>query len=254
MNTSDFQNLPNVTISGSGRFGGGSYNEVTISGSGHCQSDVVCRELHVSGSGHLGGRLECTDNLRASGNVHIDGDTAAGEVKISGAGHFGASLECGGLRVSGAMHVNKTLRAGEVRVSGAIRASDVEAESFHLSGVADISGLLNAETVEIEFYGAKSSPVRIASIGCTTLKAHRSSRCDGGWGLGRLFRSDDKSKPMMEAKTIEGDDIELEYTDAEVVRGSRVTIGEGCRIGRVEYTESLNACESCTIGESVKLD
>lgn len=252
MNTSDFQNLPNVTISGSGRFGGGSYNEVTISGSGSCQGDVVCRELHVSGSGHFGGRLECTDNLRASGSVHIDGDTAAGEVKISGAGHFGASLECGGLRVSGAMHMDKTLRAGEVKASGAIRASDVEAESFYLSGAADISGLLNAETVEIEFFGAKS-PVRIASIGCTALKAHRSSRCDGGWGLGRLFRSDDKPKPMMEVKTIEGDDIELEYTAAEVVRGSRVTIGEGCRIGRVEYTESLNACDSCTIGESVKL-
>lgn len=253
MNTSDFQNLSNISISGSGRFNGGSYNEIAISGSGSCQGDVVCRELHVSGSGHLGGRLECTDNLRASGSVHIDGDTAAGEVIISGAGHFGASLECGGLRVSGAMHVEGTLRAGEVKVSGAVRASDVEAESFYVSGSANITGLLNAETVEIEFHGVKS-PVQIASIGCTSLKAHRSPRFDGGWGLGRLFRSDDKPKPMMEVKTIEGDDIELEYTVAEVVRGSRVTIGEGCRIGRVEYTESLNACESCTIGESVRLD
>ncbi|MGP3783292.1 hypothetical protein [Paenibacillus sp. 1A_MP2] len=38
---------------------------------------------------------------------------------------------------------------------------------------------------------------------------------------------------------IEGDDIELEYTEAEVVRGDKIKIGPGCRIGTVEYRSSL---------------
>lgn len=49
---------------------------------------------------------------------------------------------------------------------------------------------------------------------------------------------------------IEGDDVDLEYTQADVVRGRRVRIGEGCSIGRVEYSESLDAWDG-TVGESV---
>ena len=49
---------------------------------------------------------------------------------------------------------------------------------------------------------------------------------------------------------IEGDDVDLEYTEADVVRGRRVRIGEGCSIGRVEYSESLDAWDG-TVGESV---
>ena len=48
----------------------------------------------------------------------------------------------------------------------------------------------------------------------------------------------------------EGDDVVLEYTQADVVRGRRVRIGEGCSIGRVEYSESLDAWDG-TVGESV---
>ena len=36
----------------------------------------------------------------------------------------------------------------------------------------------------------------------------------------------------------------------DVVRGRRVRIGEGCSIGRVEYSESLDAWDG-TVGESV---
>ena len=45
--------------------------------------------------------------------------------------------------------------------------------------------------------------------------------------------------------------VKLEYTQADVVRGRRVRIGEGCSIGRVEYSESLDALPG-TVGEAVQ--
>ena len=40
----------------------------------------------------------------------------------------------------------------------------------------------------------------------------------------------------MSAQLIEGDNIVLEYTDADIVRGKNVVIGRGCNINKVEYT------------------
>lgn len=40
----------------------------------------------------------------------------------------------------------------------------------------------------------------------------------------------------VKAELVEGDNIILEYTEADVVRGKNVTIGRGCSIKKVEYT------------------
>ena len=51
--------------------------------------------------------------------------------------------------------------------------------------------------------------------------------------------------------SIEGDDIELENVEAEIVRGKYVRIGHGCRIGTVEYGENLEA-EPGTVSRSTQ--
>lgn len=38
---------------------------------------------------------------------------------------------------------------------------------------------------------------------------------------------------------IEGDDIYLENTKADIVRGNKVKIGPGCQIGVVEYRDDF---------------
>ncbi len=44
----------------------------------------------------------------------------------------------------------------------------------------------------------------------------------------------------LQTSIVEGDDIYLEHTIAEVVRGNNVTIGPGCEISVVEYHTSFN--------------
>lgn len=115
----------------------------------------------------------------------------------------------------------------------------MEAESVHLTGSAVIQGLLNAETVEI----AANRGIRIGSIGGSSIRIYKPTQVS----LLSLFHS---SCSCAQAGDIEGDDVDLEYTQADVVRGRRVRIGEGCSIGRVEYSESLDAWDG-TVGESV---
>jgi hypothetical protein len=54
------------------------------------------------------------------------------------------------------------------------------------------------------------------------------------------------------AETIEGDTVDLEATEAQVVRGKVVRIGPGCRIGWVEYTDSLEVHPEAEVGERVE--
>ncbi|TKH51903.1 cytoplasmic protein, partial [Bacillus cereus] len=48
---------------------------------------------------------------------------------------------------------------------------------------------------------------------------------------------------------VEGDDIYLEHTIAEVVRGNNVTIGPGCEISVVEYHTSFNQKGNAVVKE-----
>jgi len=52
---------------------------------------------------------------------------------------------------------------------------------------------------------------------------------------------------------IEADEISLEATVAKMVRGKRVTIGPGCRIDQVEYTESLQIDPKSVVREQVRV-
>lgn len=57
----------------------------------------------------------------------------------------------------------------------------------------------------------------------------------------------------LEVETIEGDEIDLEGTKAELVRGKTVVIGAGCEIERVEYSGALTVDKAAKVGEQVKV-
>jgi hypothetical protein len=54
-----------------------------------------------------------------------------------------------------------------------------------------------------------------------------------------------KLKPELRVGVIEGDYIDIEYTNADIVRGNVVIIGQGCSIGRVEYRSKLSVHPRC---------
>jgi len=57
----------------------------------------------------------------------------------------------------------------------------------------------------------------------------------------------------LSAGIIEGDDIFLEATQAKIVRGRHVVIGEGCSIELVEYKDSFRQQNNGSVKENRKI-
>lgn len=248
----------NMSISGSSSMPGGEYDKVTISGAGHVRGALRCTRLHCSGAAEVEGDVCCAEEIRGSGAVRIAGSAQCGQLSASGSFHVDTSMQVRArASVSGSVQIGTQLTADEISTSGCLQAGsvrcrsysgsgscriagDLEAESVSLSGGVEIGGLLNAESVAL----SPNRLVRIGAIGGGQIRIV-SENVPGFLGL---FHS---NPGCARIGTIEGDDVELEYVEAEIVRGRNVRIGKGCRIGRVEYSAALTA-EPGTVGEQVQ--
>lgn len=246
-----------MKISGASSMPGGEYRRVSISGAGKVQGSLKCEELHCSGAAKVQGDVDCAGELHTSGAAKVFGSARCGSLSSSGA--FSAqSVQVEGLAsVSGSLRTEQALTADELRASGSLEAGsvhcralrssgscrvsgDIEAETAVLSGAAEIGGLLNAETVEI----SANRAVHISAIGGGSIHVLQK---DTATILG-LFHT---SPGCARIGSTEGDNIELENVEAEIVRGKYVRIGHGCRIGTVEYGKDLEA-EPGTVRQSTQ--
>jgi len=191
---------------------------------------VKAKEISVSGSGKFTSRVEA-DILVTSGSCGIEGDAVVKELRSSGAQRIGGSLRGHYVRVSGVLNV----------------ACDLETDVFNSSGRFEIGGLLSADRVEVKLVGDS----RAREIGGENIDIRASSGFNFGFSLSRGLRFG-VGIGTLTVGEIEGDHIHLEATTADVVRGKIVDIGPGCRIGRVEYTESLEVHPEAEVREKIK--
>ncbi|KUO96398.1 hypothetical protein ATW55_00690 [Ferroacidibacillus organovorans] len=101
-----------------------------------------------------------------------------------------------------------------------IRTATIGYSGITSHGTLKVSGFLNSENVTINLYG----PSRVSEIGAGILRIEKEAD--------RSILSRFKT---ISAKTIQGDEIYLEYTKANIVRGNRVFIGVRGHIDLVEY-------------------
>jgi hypothetical protein len=62
------------------------------------------------------------------------------------------------------------------------------------------------------------------------------------------------SHRQLSVDAVEADQVSLEATTAKRVSGARVTIGPGCDITTVEYSQSLRASPDAKIGSAVRVE
>ena len=236
-------NWNNIHISGGGKVGGGRCGSVNISGSGKIQGDLECESFHVSGAGKVeDGSLTVHGALACSGAAKVEGSVSAVSGRVSGSLHAEGELKAGKLSASGVCKAEGSISANEINVSGVLKTDkDVQAEHFTSSGALSIDGLLNAETVEISLSG--DSMVHSIGGGKVTVQKKEGSFVILGF----------KRRNHLTSELIEADEIELEYTDCETVRGVNVHIGPECVIDRVEYSGTLTTDANCTVREKVKI-
>ncbi len=238
----------NVTISGSGRIEGGDYGTVTIAGSGRVLGDLTAEEFKAAGSAKVEGnlkaqRFEAAGSFRCEGDLEVEEGEAAGSFKVAG------RIKAKELKLAGAIQA-KGISGGYLRAGGALAvAENVEVETFRLTGSFEVGGLLSADRVEVELEGRSQA----REIGGEKISIRAGQKSLGGLisqALGFIFGQSAPRELIVE--TVEGDEVELENTEAQLVRGGKVRIGPGCRIGRVEYTETLEVAPGAVIKEEVK--
>jgi len=237
-----------VSISGSGRLGGGEYERVSISGSGRVDGDVIASELRISGSGKVTGRTEA-GQIVVSGSGTFTDAVVAEEMRISGSGRVDGSVEAKELKCSGSFRAAGDVSGDYVKISGSMKVSgDVEVDIFNASGGFEIEGLLSADKVEIHLGGRCSA----REIGGERILVERGTSFGGALIEGLVKMLTGGGVAELRTAQIEGDEIHLENTIADIVRGKRVVIGPNCRIGRVEYEESLKVHEDAKVDAESK--
>ncbi len=248
--------MAELKIMGSGSFNAGDeyYEQVVISGSGKITGDLKCKDIKISGTGKIEGNIDSDGDIKTSGTGSLNGNVRAKYITIAGSSKFGGNVKCDSFRISGTCKVAGDVDCRSLKIAGAAVLENVSAsEEAIINGAANISGLLNAESVAVHLDGDSN----VEEIGCTKLYVSRRRDEDGEFKVKifnfTLFSMSRDGKGVLTAETIEGDDIHIEYTKAEVVRGAKVVIGQGCEIGRVEYTDTLEISEGAAVKEQVKL-
>ncbi|RJE84312.1 hypothetical protein D3P07_23385 [Paenibacillus sp. 1011MAR3C5] len=218
--------LPNLRMNGVIRAVGGTYEHVHVDGVGRIAGDVgVASAARVNGVLTVEGSMD-TPELRADGKLNIEGVLKGRMININGI-------------VKAESHVF----AESIKISGILKADgNVEAEKVHLQGALKVEGLLNAGEMEL---GLSHMESRAGEIGGESIRVRRLRGSGWKWLLKWIIPG---SETRLVAHVIEGDDIQLEYTHADIVRGQRVIIGKGCKIGRVEYRDQLTRHPDAEIG------
>ncbi len=235
--------MNDAKIAGEGTIGAGTYRTLNINGVGTVTGDVVCTELKINGVGTCKGAVKA-DSATVNGTGRFDGQVQIGDLTVNGEASAMQSAGIGALKVKGRTTVGGGLAAHTVDVRGELVVGDnVDADSFEGEGAFRVGALLNSERVSFRLHG-QSSAREIGGESITVL----GPRGFVPAALLGLF-----SEKRLTAELIEADDVTLEYTTAKVVRGARVSIGEGCKIGTVEYGESLSRLADAVITEERKV-
>lgn len=241
--------MSDIRIAGSGRVsaGGNVYENVSISGSGTIEGALNCKSISTAGSGRMLGDVFCDGKISTSGSCHFEGNIECDVISTAGSVSVDKSVKCNTIKTAGSTHIGGNVVGKDIRIAGSLNAKgDVSGENVVMAGSATISGLLNAENIEIKINGTS----RIGEIGCTNLDVHTEQ--SGQFTIfGMRFGGGTRGKLI--CKSIEGDDISLSFTEADVVRGKNIKVGPGCKIDRVEYSETLEIEDSTSVGEQLRI-
>ncbi|MGV8082086.1 MAG: polymer-forming cytoskeletal protein [Coriobacteriia bacterium] len=228
-----------MKINGDGSLSGGTYGTVTINGAGSVNGDLDAVTYKINGTATSTGRV-LAQSITVNGSGTFNGPVQANAMTVNGDASVRGGVGIGRLLVRGNLSVSGGMALHEADVKGFLKTGgDCEAESFIGEGGFTIGGLLNAGVIDIKVYG----PCSAREIGGERIVIRRPG--SGLSSLTQLFTF--WAEKRLTADTIEGDSIWLENTTAKVVRGRDVTVGAGCVVDVVEYTETFTPAEGAQV-------
>lgn len=232
-----------LVINGFGSSNGGQFHLVTLNGFGTVNSDVECSEFETNGFGTVNGDIKA-EKAKVNGKAKIKGKVEGKSLIIDGTAAIEGNVYTEKIKISGKAAISGKVKSEEIEVMGNLTVSeDCEAEIFKVKSLFKISGLLNADQIDIILFGA----CKAKEIGGQTIIVKK----DKGSLLSNLLKP--LISTQLETELIEGDKIEIESTNAKIVRGNHIKIGPNCTIGLVEYTDEIEIDKNANVGESRKV-
>ena len=256
------------SIPGSGKVEDGSltvHGPISCYGAGKVEGSVRAESLSVYGAFSTEGECEIRGDAEVTGSFKNEGPcSVGGSAKITGTWKTEGEFRGQQVRVSGVLKSEASIRAEELDVSGVLKAEgDVQAERFRASGPVTIEGELNADTVELQLNGESEiesivgGSVRVRRADESSAGSNRNIHVHLNFSLpflgSRQINYDSDDRAHLLASLIEADEVELENTDCETVRGVHVKIGPECVIDRVEYSGTFSADPGASVGSTVKV-
>lgn len=205
---------------------GGQFRHIKITGESVLSGDVIAESIKCIGEMEIKGNLQVQKKMKLTG-----------ECKVHGSIQSESLVAIGDIQVV-------SVRGSRVKVSGHIKVDhSCEVETLKLHGWLEVGELISAEQLHLNLHG----PCRAQEIGGGTITVTRSPLSK----IKRMFTLQDAG--TLRANLIEGDVVHLEHVTADIVRGTRVTLGIGCKIGRLEYRESLEKHPKAEVSSEVKI-
>ena len=239
--------LKDLNLSGASKVTGGEYKNVKISGASEVSSDIICDKMDISGAITVQGNIKAT-SCKVSGACQINGGISSTDLKISGGAKIRGDIKGKNISIAGATKVEGSIKADVIKLAGGVSVGrDMECEEFYLDGSVRSKGTVNCEKCEINIYADSE----IEELVGGTIRIHKGYQLRNSWAGIQAFIS--KIKGYIRLKTIEGDDVYLENTICDIVRGTNVVIGPDCKIGCVEYSNKLDIHDSSTVDEKVAI-
>lgn len=209
-------------------------------------------------------------SIMAAGDIRLKGDTKATSIKSMGDLNANGSVQVGDLKAMGDTIFEKDLKVGLANIYG-----EIKVEGDFTGDVIKIYGELNCQKIQAEEISIYGEIDEAQELSCENFKAYGAFHVANtiNMGHGECYLSEDSSaleilceslevnhydekdknfvrfgnkrgkRGILTVHTIEGDFIKLEDTHAEVVRGRKIEIGRGCKIGKVIYQVSLDIYE-----------
>lgn len=233
-----------LNISGSSKYPGGKYDDISISGNGKITGDVICDTIDVSGMGKVEGDVNA-NRISTEGTLKICGDIEAQKISISGMFKCEKSINTKSINISGVSKIEGSLKCESIDCQGMLKVeSDIECENLYINGKINCEGFVNCEKFDLVISNVSSS---VKELGASYINIQD----DGaGWGIFNILKL---KKSIFKADVIEGDNIKLSNCEAKIVRGKHIIIGENCNIETVEYSSDIDISNSSKVIKSIKI-
>ncbi|EFM10374.1 conserved hypothetical protein [Paenibacillus curdlanolyticus YK9] len=216
--------LRDLSLQGTGKSGGGRFRRVTMEGISTINGNLVCEQFKLDGVGRVNGGIQ------------------ANFFEVHGVFRSQSGIKAHKVEAEGKLSVHGMFRSETFAINGLLKLTgDCVGERFAMYGGFSMEGMLNADTVELDMQ-TRCAAKEIGGSIIRVRAAHGGWKRLIGWVVPAL-------RTELVAETIEGDELTLEHVRAQVVRGRDVAIGAGCRIDRVEYTNTLTVHETAIVKE-----